>query len=298
MRDGVEKVKNLIAALPEEDVVKLTDKGAVTAAKTAYDNLTADQKKLVGDITKLNEAEAKIAELDLEGMSVGVVLGKTVETTKGVKAAEKQDKVPEVAEVKQVVELKVTDKASADGSIKIDNEDVAVLETDVDAAAIATKIAAHNFTNWNVEVKSGQTDTVVFTAKLGAKDVNIATDMKLTGVTVEAPKTTINGVEFKAGTDEVPAVVEAKEVGTTTVTAGAKKNATIKVKVADGTLNKTVDVEVKDGDTAEIVAQKIRTKLGTDDEVVAAYDVNGADANIVLTQKSAGTDVDLAVTLV
>ncbi|MDE6597928.1 MAG: InlB B-repeat-containing protein [Clostridia bacterium] len=56
-------VRDMIAALPAKANVTLADASNVTAARTAYDNLTADQKTLVGDITKLTEAEEAIQAL-------------------------------------------------------------------------------------------------------------------------------------------------------------------------------------------------------------------------------------------
>ncbi|MDE7452776.1 MAG: InlB B-repeat-containing protein [Clostridia bacterium] len=56
-------VRDMIAALPAKADVQLSDAGTVAAARTAYDNLTAAQKTLVGDITKLTEAEDAIDDL-------------------------------------------------------------------------------------------------------------------------------------------------------------------------------------------------------------------------------------------
>ena len=56
-------VKAMIAALPAAADVTRADATAITAARTAYDALTADQKAVVGDITKLTAAEAALAEL-------------------------------------------------------------------------------------------------------------------------------------------------------------------------------------------------------------------------------------------
>lgn len=53
-------VRDMIAALPAKADVTLTDADTVKAAREAYDKLTADQKTVVGDITKLTDAEAAI----------------------------------------------------------------------------------------------------------------------------------------------------------------------------------------------------------------------------------------------
>ncbi len=56
-------VSDQIAGLPAVTKLALTDKAAVAAARTAYDALTASQKKLVTNLSTLTAAEAKIAEL-------------------------------------------------------------------------------------------------------------------------------------------------------------------------------------------------------------------------------------------
>ena len=57
------EVKAMIAELPAAADVTRADATAITAARAAYDALTADQKTVVGDITKLTAAEAALAEL-------------------------------------------------------------------------------------------------------------------------------------------------------------------------------------------------------------------------------------------
>ncbi len=56
-------VRDMIAALPAKADVQLSDASTVTAARAAYDNLTAAQKTLVGDITKLTDAEDAITTI-------------------------------------------------------------------------------------------------------------------------------------------------------------------------------------------------------------------------------------------
>lgn len=56
-------VKKQIEELPAKAAVTSADKAAVTAARTAYDALTDAEKTIVGDITKLTDAEAKLAEI-------------------------------------------------------------------------------------------------------------------------------------------------------------------------------------------------------------------------------------------
>ncbi|MDE6074938.1 MAG: hypothetical protein K2G26_00705, partial [Clostridia bacterium] len=57
------EVKNAIAALPAKADVTSADKDAVEAARTAYDALTEAQKTIVGDITKLTDAEDALKDI-------------------------------------------------------------------------------------------------------------------------------------------------------------------------------------------------------------------------------------------
>ncbi|MBU5301145.1 cell wall-binding repeat-containing protein [Clostridium sporogenes] len=285
---AVTKVNTIVMADDSSVVTPKIDDATHTITLTAKSVGTSNvYVQYNGDTIKLEVSVNKDAvDKAVAAMPVGVALDATQETHKGAAAK------PEVVAVKQVVELKVTGKPTTNGSIKIDNEDVAVLDSDADAAAVATKIKDHVFTNWDVELKAGETDTVVFTAKTGAEDVVLSTSMESTGITALATKTTTNG---KA---HVAAEAEVKEVGTTTVTAGAAKDATIKVKVADGAgLDKTVDVAVKGGDTAVVVAGKIQAALAADTDVNGKYAVTVNGADVVLTQTGAGADVALAVTI-
>ncbi|MGN1104701.1 MAG: hypothetical protein ACI4QI_07505, partial [Candidatus Coproplasma sp.] len=56
-------VIDMIEALPAAADVTLSNGTEIAAARKAYDALTADQKAVVGDITRLTEAEAALAEL-------------------------------------------------------------------------------------------------------------------------------------------------------------------------------------------------------------------------------------------
>ncbi len=56
-------VRDMIAALPVKAEVTLSHSAAVTAARTAYNALTAEQKTAVGDITKLTDAEEVMTTL-------------------------------------------------------------------------------------------------------------------------------------------------------------------------------------------------------------------------------------------
>lgn len=132
------------------------------------------------------------------------------------------------------------------------------------------------------------------TAAINVKVTN-ASNIAGTGVTLGATAETQKG--NPGDPNATPAVPETKEVATTTVTAGATASGTITVRVTDGTLSEDVPVNVVAGDTAADVASKIRTALAANANVDAAYAVSGTGADIVLTQKGTGSDVNLQVTL-
>ncbi|PQP88171.1 hypothetical protein, partial [Paenibacillus sp. AR247] len=64
-------VRTEIAALPAKADIKLTDEPAVTSARAHYDGLTDSQKKQVGDIGKLTDAEDMIRDLKIVAMAKG-----------------------------------------------------------------------------------------------------------------------------------------------------------------------------------------------------------------------------------
>ena len=87
-KKAADKAASSITALKAVDAITLADKSAVTAARAAYNKLTAAQKKLMpaDTLKKLTDAEAKIAALEkaAEEASKAVVKGKTY-TVKALK---------------------------------------------------------------------------------------------------------------------------------------------------------------------------------------------------------------------
>ena len=67
-KSAANKVTSLLAALKAASAVTIGDKSAITKARTAYNSLTADQKKLISsaNLKKLTDAEAKISKLEKE----------------------------------------------------------------------------------------------------------------------------------------------------------------------------------------------------------------------------------------
>ncbi|MBU5294566.1 DUF4430 domain-containing protein [Anaerosalibacter bizertensis] len=87
----IKEVENMISKLPEIDKLTLNDKGKVEEVRKAYDELTAEQRKLVSNADKLIEVEDKIVELE--------AIEKDKEKERNKKAA---DKV-----IKQIESLKL-----------------------------------------------------------------------------------------------------------------------------------------------------------------------------------------------
>lgn len=64
-------VRDEIASLPAKADIKLTDELAITSARAHYDGLTDSQKKRVGDIGKLTDAEDMIRDLKIVAAAKG-----------------------------------------------------------------------------------------------------------------------------------------------------------------------------------------------------------------------------------
>lgn len=230
--------------------------------------------KISGDL------ELKLAYNKSNGALVpagGVTLGTTAETTPGV---------PADPGTKQVATIQVTTGATDAGNITIDGTTVALDADDDTPAEVAAKVAATAFANWDVTVDG---DLLTFTAKAAGANATISiVDTDTTGATFGTQTNTTDGAASTPGT---------AEVATTTVTSGASVDATLTVNVNDGTIDQDVTVTVTAGQTAAQVADAIRTALAANGTINAAYDVTGAGADIVLTQKGTFSNVTVAVTL-
>ncbi|MET3939166.1 hypothetical protein ABIC22_001978 [Paenibacillus sp. PvP094] len=131
-------VKAAIAALPAKGDVMLTDKTAVEKARTEYGALTTAQKTMVGDISRLTEAEAAIAELEAQAAA-------DLETANRVKAAIEGLPVKEDVELadKAAVEeartkyeaLTATQKALVGDITRLTEAEAAIVELEAQAAA-------------------------------------------------------------------------------------------------------------------------------------------------------------------
>ncbi|MGG4480264.1 S-layer homology domain-containing protein [Paenibacillus illinoisensis] len=129
-------VKAAIEGLPVKEEVELADKAEVEEARTKYESLTATQKALVGDITRLTEAEAAIVELEAQAAA-------DLEAANRVKAAiealpvkvELADKA-EVEEARTKYEvLTATQKALVGDITRLTEAEAAIAELEAQAAA-------------------------------------------------------------------------------------------------------------------------------------------------------------------
>ncbi|MBY0217730.1 hypothetical protein, partial [Paenibacillus illinoisensis] len=68
--EAANRVKAAIEALPVKENVELADKAEVEEARAKYEVLTATQKALVGDITRLTEAEAAIINWQVIALAI------------------------------------------------------------------------------------------------------------------------------------------------------------------------------------------------------------------------------------
>ncbi|WP_432662553.1 hypothetical protein R9X47_18700 [Wukongibacter baidiensis] len=272
--------------------------GAGATVDTDGFNLPAMDNTNWGDYTT---ADAYYAYLQ----SIGVSFAATAETTKGVAEVQQVETATTIAA--DVIDgngnYDVTVTAADGGNLAAGKTiNVAVVATD-DADAVAGKVrtalgADGDVTTWFAV--SGAGSDIVLTANTAAAD-DTTINISLADGTSTA--TTSNGGAGSALTavpnsvDTTAGAAEAKEVATTTVTAGATRGGTITVNVADGTINQDVTVTVTAGMTADEVANAARLALAADGTVNGAYTVTGAGAEIILTQTAAGADVDLQVTL-
>lgn len=101
LKNAAKSVKDKIAALPVSGSVRLTNESAIKAARTAYNALDTNQKELVGSISKLTTAEARLAVIKAD---------KTLPTIKGVtnNAYYKVNKTIQVSDNVGVLNVKLT----------------------------------------------------------------------------------------------------------------------------------------------------------------------------------------------
>ncbi|MCG7386943.1 hypothetical protein MH144_30515, partial [Paenibacillus sp. ACRRY] len=131
-------VKAAIAALPAKDDVMLTDKAAVEEARTKYEALTATQKTLVGDITRLTEAEAAIVDLEAQAaadLEVANLVKAAIEGLPVKEDVELADKTA-VEEVRTKYEaLTATQKTLVGDITRLTETEAAIAELEAQAAA-------------------------------------------------------------------------------------------------------------------------------------------------------------------
>ena len=132
------KVTEMISALPIGKDVKTSDKNAIEAARTAYDALTADQKKLVAaeTVKKLENDEAALAAAEKKAAEEAAAK-KAAEEAAAKKAAEEAaaKKAAEEAAAKKAAEEAAAKKAAEEAAAKKAAEEAAAKKAAEEAAA-------------------------------------------------------------------------------------------------------------------------------------------------------------------
>jgi len=239
---------------------------------------------------------------DAVATAIGVTLGATVETTKGVAAVKGKataENAIVLGDLSGVAGANIAVKVGAT-TFNLDNDAIKALGTPANNAALIAALE-------NAVATDSSKLSSVATVSVDSNKLVVEAKAAVTGTDVSVTVTKGTGTDpdsvFNFGTPVTVAGVTAQaEVGTTTVTAGASNNGTITVNVNDGTLDKDVVVAVANGDTAAQVAGKIVAALNADAAVSAKYaatqGAGGSAADVILTQKAGQeADVTLSVTL-
>ena len=135
---AVQDVIAKIAALPDADVVALTDEAAIVAARNAYNNLPAGDMNLVTNITRLTAAELALAELKASSQKVKDCIEAIANLPDPVTLADK-DKV--VAARALYEALSETEKAQVTNYTKLTGAENTIAELEA-VKAVEDKIAA------------------------------------------------------------------------------------------------------------------------------------------------------------
>ncbi|PYY29079.1 Uncharacterized protein PIL02S_02018 [Paenibacillus illinoisensis] len=131
-------VKEAIEGLPVKEDVELADKAAVEEVRTKYESLTATQKALVGDITRLTEAEAAIAELEAQAAADLEAANLVKEAIEGLPVKEDVELADKAAveEVRTKYEaLTATQKALVGDITRLTEAEAAIAGLEAQAAA-------------------------------------------------------------------------------------------------------------------------------------------------------------------
>ncbi len=244
-------------------------------------------------ITGTNMADAAIEEsIALNGTNV-------VEGNKAFKSVSQIDlPVRTHTPTKQVETFAVTHGADAAGTVEVivtaagmgnnpKSVYVDVTAGDNEAAEVSAKIRTALGVDTDVSMLfdiSGEGANIILTSKTEAADDNT--------LSITAHGNT--GVTVGSSTNAVAGVAGVQQVETIAVTAGCSQDGVIVVTVTAADLDggtKDVDVEVLASDnTAALVATKVRAALTADADIAALFTVGGADANVILTAKTAAAD--------
>jgi len=204
------------------------------------------------------------------------------------------DTTPGTAGVQQVETATVTGGATADGDVKIivTADGLPGSPLTIAAQVFDTNTANNVASNLIGALQSNGAIIAMFTVSGSNEDV------VLTKINAEANDATlnmeINGSDNATGVPDVASSVDTTagvapvlQVETTTVTGGATTDSgdlTVTVTAAGMTgTPRAILVAVDQGDTADEVANKIRTALSLDANVTAFFTVSGATDEVILT---------------
>ncbi len=239
---GIDKAKELLAAVPKVEKLSKSDVSKVRAAKSAYDALSDEQKKYitVADASKYNAA---VEWLETQGISTGGRI-------KG------NDEVPEEIPVEQPVVEKVVETVKVEATV--DSKGVAKAEVASKDVSAAVKSAT--------ETKA---DAIVIAPEIKGEAKEVKVNLPKAAVNEIAEKTTASLViETKTASVEVPTAVLneiAAQAG------GASVEISVALKTAD-------TAEVKEA--IAVMGDKIGSDVVTENAAVAEITVVSGNEKI------------------
>lgn len=239
---GIDKAKELLAAVPKVEKLSKSDVSKVRAAKSAYDALSDEQKKYitVADASKYNAA---VEWLETQGISTGGRI-------KG------NDEVPEELPVEQPAAEKVVETVKVEATV--DSKGVAKAE--VTAKDISTVVKS---------VTENNADSIVIAPEIKGEAKEVKVNLPKAAVNEIAEKTTASLViETKTASVEVPTAVLneiAAQAG------GASVEISVALKTAD-------TAEVKEA--IAVMGDKIGSDVVTENAAVAEITVVSGNEKI------------------
>ena len=204
----IDKVKELLSAIPKADKLSGSDKSKVEAAKVGYDALSSEQKKYitVADAKKYNEA---VEWLEKQGISTGGRIDGNEEAPEEIPVEQ-----PVVEKVVETVKVEATVDSKGVAKAEVASKDVSAAvksatETKADAIVIAP------------EIKGEAKEVKVNLPKAAVNEIAEKTSASLVIETktasVEVPTAVLNEIAAQAGGASVEISVALKTADTAEV---------------------------------------------------------------------------------